>query len=120
MQLTRGVREIRQVPRVLRKDYSAQRWWDGKGPVPKIDHTVSAVSLNFQDFWLIFYFVLQWGNGFMYQFIKPFAEPVPSVWTNQGDAPLKAGDQITGKIQNGFAKYGKFFELCSKKAVIRY
>ena len=60
--------------------------------------------------------VLQWGNGFMYQFIKPFAEPVPSVWTNQGDAPLKAGDQITGKIQNGFAKYGKFFELCSKKA----
>ena len=44
MQLTRGVREIRQVPRVLRKDYSSQRWWDGQTPAPKIDHTVSAVS----------------------------------------------------------------------------
>ena len=53
MQLTRGVREIRQVPRVLRKDYSSQRWWDGQTPAPKIDHTVSAVSDLISTFWSI-------------------------------------------------------------------
>merc|ERR1712131_495056 len=80
--------KIRQVPRVLRKDYSSQRWWDDQTPAPKIDHTVSA-----------------WGNGFFYQFVKPFADPVPSVWTNQGEEPLKAGEQINVKIANGYAKY---------------
>ena len=40
MKLSAGLRQAR----VLRKDYAASRWWDGKDAVPKIDNSVATVS----------------------------------------------------------------------------
>ena len=40
MKLSAGLRQAR----VLRKDYAASRWWDGKDAVPAIDNSVATVS----------------------------------------------------------------------------
>ena len=56
MKLSAGLRQAR----VLRKDYAASRWWDGKDAVPAIDNSVATFA-----------------NGQFYFAMQPWCEPIP-------------------------------------------